>query len=249
MPKILALIQSLIRTDDAGESINYEFFAIVSEFEKWADSFKLDMRLTKLAEQTRDMSVRQWKKICSRTLGIDILEDYYKGEFYREAITEWVHNNVKLIKSAQNQSLMKIQDIVVEGRQHGRLIRDIQQDIYDETDATMNQARLIARDQTGRLNANITQSQQADAGVNEYIWSTVQDELVRVCHAELNGRRFSWSDPPEQWYRLKNGKKVYTGKRANPGEAYQCRCVALPVFDIDTLNLVFEKVDNSKNIT
>jgi hypothetical protein len=70
------------------------------------------------------------------------------------------------------------------------------------------------------------------------LWSTVQDERVRERHAELNGKRFKWGDPPVV--------DIQTGRRAESGEDYQCRCVALPVFDIDELNLVFESVDDSK---
>lgn len=32
--------------------------------------------------------------------------------------------------------------------------------------------------------------------------------------------------------------KVYSGRHCNPGEDYQCRCVAKPVFNFDRLNSV-----------
>lgn len=257
LPKILSLSLNIMRVDGTQDELNYEFAAIASEVTEWTNGvdtrFSLEMQLQKLAEMTKKMSVEQWKKICERTLGINILEDYYKGEFYREAIKEWVNTNINLIKTTQNQALNKMQEIITDGWQQGRLIRDIEKDIKkhytlvrtkmvngieQEIDITKRHARMIARDQIGKLNAEITRSQQKDAGVSEYIWSSVQDERVRDRHAELNGKRYKWGEPPIVDER--------TGRRAEPGEDYQCRCVALPVFDIDELNLVFQSTDDSR---
>ena len=52
---------------------------------------------------------------------------------------------------------------------------------------------------------------------------------MRDSHRHLNGKRFSWNDPPVVDAR--------TGRRCHPGQDYQCRCVALPVFDLETLDL------------
>ena len=90
-------------------------------------------------------------------------------------------------------------------------------------------AQLIARDQTAKLNGAITRRQQEDAGISEYIWSTSGDSRVRETHAALNNKRFKWNDPP-----VVDAK---TGRRCHPGEDYQCRCVALAVFDFNTIDL------------
>lgn len=253
LPKILSLSMNLLRLDSDTDDLNYEFFSIQSELTAGLYEFDVEVKLDNLAEMTKKMSIRQWKKICERTLGINILEDYYKGEFYREAIKEWVNANVNLIKTTQNQSMNKMREIITESWQQGRLIRDIEKDIQkhytlvrtkmvdgieQEIDVTKRHARMIARDQIGKLNAEITRSQQKDAGVSEYIWSSVQDERVRDRHAYLNGKRFKWGEPP-----VVDEK---TGRCAEPGEDYQCRCVALPVFDIDELNLVFQSTDDSR---
>ena len=236
LPKILRSYKNL-RLDDEQTDINYEFYQIASEFTEMSDAVHLEMKLGKIAEMAKKMSIEQWKKICQRTLGINILDDYYKGEFYREAIQMWVEANVNLITTIKTQTLDKMRGIIQEGWQNGRLVRNIAADINTEYNIGKRRARLIARDQIGKLNGAITRSQQTDAGVSEYIWSTVQDERVRDRHADLNGKRFKWGEPPIVDTR--------TGRRAEPGEDYQCRCVALPVFDIDTLNLVFEKVDGT----
>lgn len=90
-------------------------------------------------------------------------------------------------------------------------------------------ARLIARDQIAKLNSAITRKQQEDAGITEYVWYTAGDSRVRDSHAALHNKRFKWTNPP-----IVDSK---TGRRCNPGEDFQCRCVALAVFDFDTLDL------------
>ncbi|MDR1706162.1 MAG: hypothetical protein LBS19_15970 [Clostridiales bacterium] len=49
---------------------------------------------------------------------------------------------------------------------------------------------------------------------------------------ELNGKKFSWSDPP-----VVDGR---SGRRCHPGQDYQCRCAALPVFNLPELDLPWD---------
>lgn len=80
---------------------------------------------------------------------------------------------------------------------------------------------------TEKLNADITESQQRDAGVSKYEWSGVMDRRERKSHRELEGKIISWDNPPD----------VGNGRKCHPGQDYQCRCCAIPVFDIDNLDL------------
>lgn len=189
------------------------------------------------AEMTRRNTLREWKRAVHETLGIDLMSDYYDGSFYEEYIRKWVDENVLKIKSIPNQTLDKMQQTILDGFRNGRTIRDIQKDIQNEYNVTRDTARLIAGDQIATLNSQITQAQQRDAGVTKYIWSTSHDSRVRECHAALDGKIFSWDDPPAMWYNTKSKGTVYTGRRCNPGEDYACRCVALPYFEFDKLDL------------
>jgi SPP1 gp7 family putative phage head morphogenesis protein len=49
-----------------------------------------------------------------------------------------------------------------------------------------------------------------------YIWVTSHDERVRKMHRALDGRTFSWNDPP-----ITNPQ----GEANHPGQDYNCRCV------------------------
>jgi SPP1 gp7 family putative phage head morphogenesis protein len=78
----------------------------------------------------------------------------------------------------------------------------------------------LARDQILTLNAQINQSKQVNAGIEEYIWTAVADSRTRDDHADLDGQKFRYDDPPV------SGTDGFVG---HPGEPAQCRCVAYPV--------------------
>jgi SPP1 gp7 family putative phage head morphogenesis protein len=112
-----------------------------------------------------------------------------------------------------------VRDVLNELR--GARVEEIAQRIAETTDATASRARLIARDQTLKLNAEITEARHRAAGVTEYVWRSSRDERTRERHKELDGTRHRYSDPPVIDER--------TGRRGNPGDDYQCRCTADPV--------------------
>lgn len=209
------------------------------EFERKASGFGIERRIVTLANTTRKRSISEWKRVVHRTLGINILEDYYTGEFYRDTMRQWTANNVNLIKTLPDQTLTRMTNIIQGGYLRGASNTEMGKLIQEAYGVDKDHALFIARDQTSKLNAELTQAQQKDAGVEEYVWDSSGDSRVRACHRELNGKTISWSDPPEMWYETKAGR-VYTGRRCHPGQDYQCRCVALPKFNLETLNLPWE---------
>ena len=160
---------------------------------------------------------------------------HYTGDFFKQAIDRWVEDNVSYIKSVPEETLGEMKDVILDGYEQGKTYTSIVSDIQDRYNVSKSKAKFLARDQISTLNAQITKKQQTDAGCNSYIWSTSKDSRVRDCHASLDGKEFSWDDPPEMWYMTKSGIK-YSGRRCHPGEDYCCRCVALPKF-------IFEDID------
>ncbi len=222
---------------DLDRKIRQEFSAIAAELEQKAAKFGIEELVTKAASLTKNSSVREWKRVIKSTLGVDLLDDYYSGDFYNEALKKWIDENVLKIKSIPSETLGSMQDIIREGYLSGKTIRTITQEIQNEYDVSKNKATALARDQISTLNAQLTRMQQTDAGCTHYIWSDSRDSRVRDCHRELNGKKISWDDPPEMWYMSKTKGKVYTGRRCHPGEDYGCRCVPIPVFDFDGIDL------------
>ena len=175
-------------------------------------------------------------QIISRINGFTYVQtqfDYYTGELYRTMMERWVEDNVALIKTIPQESLGRMRQIVLEGYRNGETTTAIVKQIQRTYSVDRRHAQLLARDQIAKLNGDITQQQQQDAGVVEYVWSTSGDSRVRPSHAALNHKRFRWDDPP-----VVDEK---TGRRCHPGKDYQCRCCALPVFNIKTVDLPVTK--------
>jgi len=123
--------------------------------------------------------------------------------------------NVALIKSIRVKSVTDIEGVIFRGVRSGRRSEDIAREIKKKYSVTNNRAKLIARDQVGKFNGQLTRLRQLDAGVRAFKWSTAADERVRPRHAMLEGRVFNWHEPPDVGF---------------PGEPIQCRCIGEPLF-------------------
>jgi SPP1 gp7 family putative phage head morphogenesis protein len=73
---------------------------------------------------------------------------------------------------------------------------------------------IIAGDQLHGLAGLLAQTQQRDAGLDSFIWTTRKDSRVRDSHSSLEGVEFLWSKPPSIGY---------------PGEPINCRCRAVGI--------------------
>lgn len=150
-------------------------------------------------------------------LGVD-LASVVQNEGLTDTLTAATARNVNLIKSIPDEYFKKIENLVftntVEGSTAGGLIREIQK----INGQTLRRAKLIARDQTSKLNADLNKARQENLGVTEYVWRTAEDGRVRDTHAVNNGKIFRWDRPPAS-----------TG---HPGHDVNCRCVAQPIIKV-----------------
>lgn len=127
--------------------------------------------------------------------------------------------NVQLIKSAGREYAQQVQEILEDRSNWGKSIDELRDLLVDRAHVSESRATLIARDQTLKMNARMTELRQRNAGVTRYWWSTCRDERVRRTHRENEDRVFSWANP-----------SPITG---HPGHDPQCRCQAIPVlFDL-----------------
>lgn len=136
----------------------------------------------------------------------------------RPLLRGFVQSNTTLIKSQSSQVVAKIRGLL-DGKL-GTRVEDLAQEMEQVFGVSKSKARLIARDQTLKLNGQITQATQVSVGIEKYEWVTSGDSRVRPIHDELNGTIQRWDTPP-----------VISddGRTGHPGEDYQCRCVALAI--------------------
>ena len=109
--------------------VNELFTRMKSNLLKKTVGFGLRRRLESLAHLNRKLTVKEWKRAIKATLGIDIREDYYLGEFYSEQLLEWVKQNADLISTIPEDTLDKMKDIVYDGYTNGRTTTRMVKDI------------------------------------------------------------------------------------------------------------------------
>lgn len=149
--------------------------------------------------------------------GIDLSAYLGNNPNIAEKVNAMTAANVQLIKSIRSQYLDKVQNAVTQSLVKGTLNKDLVQQIKDIGKTTEKRAAFIARDQSSKLNAALTQARHEEVGIKKYMWSTSGDERVRESHTEKDGKVFEYANPPAD-----------TG---HPGHDFNCRCVAIPVLD------------------
>lgn len=98
--------------------------------------------------------------------------------------------------------------------------KELAADILKSGSVSKARANLIARTETARVAANLTQARAEYVGSDGYIWRSAGDLDVRPLHRQLNGKFIRWSEPP-----VAGGR----GERAHAGCIYNCRCYPEPV--------------------
>lgn len=142
-----------------------------------------------------------------------------------DLIESFTKLNAKLITGLTDDTIARIGEIVEKGAKDGARWEDLASKIGEATNVGENRANLIARDQTLTLNAQLTKFRHKEMGIEEYVWATTEDTRARQWHLDLDGKRFSYDDPPM-------GGGTSEDDVGNPGEGINCRCQAIPVISL-----------------
>jgi SPP1 gp7 family putative phage head morphogenesis protein len=183
------------------------------------DTADLDLLANDVGRTVADANKRETSRILQSAIGIDPIaaEPWMAGQ-----MSAFRKENVSLIKSLIGDQLSDIETILQRGQRRGIQVRVLREQIQKKFDVSKSKADLLARDQTNKLNGELTQLRQESLGIKEYIWRTSGDDRVRQMHIDLDGTRQKWSDPP-----VTNP----AGDRNHPGFDYQCRCYSEPIVE------------------
>lgn len=203
------------RTDaGSGKRINALFDDISEAFYRSLSPELMDREVSRVGRQTSEAHRTQFNRQVKAGLGVELGQLPEPGLAGR--IEQFTSENVALIKSLPQKYFDDIEKLLTRGVADGRRAEDLAREMTERFGVAESQAKLIARDQVGKLFGDLQMVRQQALGIEKYDWQTSGDERVREEHAQRNGRRFRWDDPPED---------------GHPGEAINCRCSALPVFD------------------
>lgn len=183
-------------------------------------------------------STQAFVKSVNRAVGVDltpVLDESSMSDYLEASVAQ----NVNLITSVKDQHLTNVQSAVMEGMRAGEAPSTIAKRIQKESGVSQRRAKIIARDQTAKLNSDITERRQESAGITHYRWVTSRDRRVSGApsgaypNAKIKCYEIARKD-------IGNGPGVYSWKdgaayggetKLHPGRAHiGCRCTSSPVF-------------------
>lgn len=152
-----------------------------------------------------------------------IIEAKLTPEQRRIIADDWGNNLELYIKGWAQDNILKLRQEIQPHVMAGGRAKGLVKTLQDNYGVSTRKAKFLARQETALLMAKFQETRYRDIGIEKYRWSSAHDKRVRHDHNELDGKVFRFDSPP-----VSNRK---TGARNNPGEDFECRCVAVPVFD------------------
>ena len=174
-------------------------------------------RLNKLAPRSIIRSIFQ-KLVISVDRQVAEVARVSASGFAAVDLGQIVEQNVGLIQTATTAHLNRLTRLIEDDRILSLSNDEATVRIQRALKVSESRARFWARDQALKFNAGVTRQRAKGVGLDRYEWVTTG--VARPDHADLEGQIFSFDSPP-----VTNAN----GDRNNPGEDYNCRCVALLV--------------------
>lgn len=141
----------------------------------------------------------------------------------REIIARDFSNNLKLyIKDFIDEQIPILRQDVEKAVFSGIRARELQDIIISRYGVSQSKAKFLAKQEISLLTSKYKTAKYQEVGVKKYKWS-ISNVRTRPDHRALNGKVFSFDDPP-----ITNRE---TGARNNPGEDFNCGCVAIPIIE------------------
>jgi SPP1 gp7 family putative phage head morphogenesis protein len=150
---------------------------------------------------------------AKKALGID-LRAVVQQEDLADYLQEAAARNASLITGLSDDLLKGIEQAVYTNSIAGNSVTTLRKSLQEQFGIADRRAKLLARDQTGKLNSDLNRRRQEQAGVTSYAWLSSRDERVRERHRRLEGEVYKW------------GEATGAEQGLPPGQPINCRCLA-----------------------
>lgn len=151
-----------------------------------------------------------------------IAEEYTNNmQFF---VKDWAEDRISEMRQ-------KIQQLVLKGYRADQ----VEKLLINEYNVAKHKAKFLAENETNIMLSEYKKVTYQSMGSKKFIWRTITDGKERELHKELNGTTWNWDNPPVIDER--------TGQTGLPGQTYNCRCQAQPIFvdEIKMHNQINEK--------
>lgn len=144
---------------------------------------------------------------------------------------EWQSNMDLWISNFTKDEILRLRTDIAKSTASTNRQEALHRSIERSYGVTESKAKFLARQETSLLMAKFKETRYTKAGIKEYKWSCVAGSKlhpVRPSHKILDGKIFSWDNPP---ITTAPGEPL---RRNNPGQDYNCRCSARPIVRFNT---------------
>lgn len=186
--------------------------------------------LGKTADETMEFGEEEFKRIIDKGIHVNLPTS---APWWEDMKNSWMEDNYTLITSNAKNYVSKINTLTEQAIINGLSSGKLKDEILKATESLSEKhCKLLARDQMGKLNGQITQAQMQEVGLDLYVWSTAFDDRVRDSHEIMEGLLCRWDDASVCSY--DNGKtwqdRPSGAVLLHPGQDIQCRCVGLAFY-------------------
>jgi SPP1 gp7 family putative phage head morphogenesis protein len=165
------------------------------------------------------------------SLGINL-----KSAVTQDMRAMWVSENVRLIKSIGQHSLKEVEQVVYSAIRQGVGHRELAKNLVERFAVAKKRASLIARDQIGKLSADLTRARHKELGITLYKWTTSRDERVRKSHQVLSDKICDYNDTDVYKNNVESkgwlDRASIAATNTQPGQDVLCRCTPLAIVPV-----------------
>ncbi len=206
---------------------------IIDQIDLLADPSRLKAYagIKEVGEEIAQYNSIQTIKSFPSELGVNI---FVQEPWLATQLESFNEQGAALISSLSDDEISSVKQVVLRSVSEGTNLTTTIKDIQKRFSISFRHAKLIARDQTAKLNGSLTRLRQENLGIENYIWQTSGDDRVRKSHKVLDGMECTWQDPTV--YRIPGETKwrkrsSIGGAELHIGQDFQCRCTSIPVLE------------------
>ena len=179
LPRLLALTERR-RDELGGESDSQRARRLIAmattRLEQSIHPTEIEQLATQFAGRTQRFQKQQLQRQIRAAFGVDVPASDAR---IPTMIEHFVGQNVALIKAIPTEMSMRLDKSVTAAFTTGQRHEDLAREIESRFDIGERHARLIARDQIGKLAGQVNAARQQSIGITHFVWRTVGDERVR----------------------------------------------------------------------
>jgi SPP1 gp7 family putative phage head morphogenesis protein len=211
---------AIAQREDSYKQMARQLVATVDKINLNIDEATKNINFDDTLEKVYSDINKQFKKTVTDKIGLSI--NFTADQI--KILSQEYTNNLKLYitEFTQKETLIlrqKAEDIVLSGTR----AKDFTKIIEERFAVSTKKAKFLAKQEISLLTSKYKQVKYESVGVSKYKWS-ISNVRTRPDHRALNGKIFSFDDPP-----ISN---TSTGARNNPGEDFGCNCQAIPIIEV-----------------